>query len=350
VRRVQLIEAGAHDGQLALDILRWLCVHQPARLDRVEYVILEASARRRAWQERKLAEFPHSVRWIVDFRELSRLKQPGQIEAQLAAETQPPQDALYQIIFANELLDAFPVHRLGWDARRGTWFEWGVTVDQEQFAWTRMEPNRPQSTVHSLEPQPRSWLARSPERLLEEVGWLKGGLDSKEFGLLTAALPDGYTIEVCPAATQWWDKAARALSRGKLLTFDYGFGADELFQPERSWGTLRGYDRHRVSLDVLARPGDQDLTTHVNFGAVQTAGEAAGLVTECFERQGSFLTRIAAQGWINAASDTGWTAAQKRQFHTLTHPEHLGRCLRVLVQSRPGDQGAGGDSATRDAE
>jgi SAM-dependent MidA family methyltransferase len=305
-------------------------------LDGVEYVILEGSARRRAWQERKLAEFPHSVRWIADFRELSRLNQPNHVEAQLAGETQAPQDAPYRIIFANELLDAFPVHRLGWDARRGAWFEWGVTVDQEQFAWIRMEPNRPQS-------EPRSRLDQSPERLLEEAGWLKGGLGSKEFGLLTAILPDGYTIEVCPAATQWWDKAAKALYWGKLLTFDYGFGADEVFQPERSGGTLRGYRGHRVSRDVLARPGEQDLTAHVNFGTVQTAGEATGLVTESFESQGTFLTRIATQGWTNAAGETEWTAAQKRQFHTLTHPEHLGQCLRVLVQSRLGDQGVGGD-------
>jgi hypothetical protein len=29
-----------------------------------------------------------------------------------------------------------------------------------------------------------------------------------------------------------------------------------------------------------------------------------------------------------------WTSAQARQFQTLTHPEHLGRAFRVLVQSR----------------
>ena len=29
-----------------------------------------------------------------------------------------------------------------------------------------------------------------------------------------------------------------------------------------------------------------------------------------------------------------WTPERTRQFQTLTHPEHLGRSFRVLVQSR----------------
>ena len=138
------------------------------------------------------------------------------------------------------------------------------------------------------------------------------------------------------------------------MTIDYGLTADELFSPSRTRGTLRAYFRHRASDDILANVGEQDLTAHVNFSAIQTAGESAGLTTESFPTQPQFLTRIlektlkdksfgelvASKRLVSPKSDgggseDGWTSAQARQFQTLTHPEHLGRAFRVLVQLRP---------------
>ena len=151
---------------------------------------------------------------------------------------------------------------------------------------------------------------------------------------LLEVLPDGFTTELCPAAEQWWRTAALALGCGKLLTFDYGLSAEEFFMPERKDGTARGYHHHRLSSDVLAHPGEQDITAHVNFTAIQTAGESAGLRTDAFLTQAQFLTSIAARMWKDEASFGDWTPERTRQFQTLTHPEHLGRSFRVLVQSR----------------
>ena len=105
-------------------------------------------------------------------------------------------------------------------------------------------------------------------------------------------LPDGYTIETCPAAENWWREAAGILERGKLMTIDYGLTAEELFSPDRLRGTLRAYFRHHASDDILANVGEQDLTAHVNFSAIQAAGESVGLRTEMFSTQSQFLTRI----------------------------------------------------------
>jgi SAM-dependent MidA family methyltransferase len=118
-------------------------------------------------------------------------------------------------------------------------------------------------------------------------------------------------------------------------------------------GTLRAYFRHHAGDDLLANVGEQDLTAHANFSAIQAAGESVGLRTEMFSTQSQFLTRIlektlreksfgelvASKRLVSPKSDGGgsedrWTPAQARQFQTLTHPEHLGRAFRVLVQSR----------------
>jgi SAM-dependent MidA family methyltransferase len=118
-----------------------------------------------------------------------------------------------------------------------------------------------------------------------------------------------------------------------LMTIDYGLTVNELILPDRTRGTLRAYFRHHASDDVLANVGEQDLTAHVNFSAIQAAGESAGLKTDSFQTQSQFLTQVLGKGLL-ADSFGQWTPAQARQFQTLTHPEHLGRAFRVLVQSR----------------
>ena len=276
----QIVEAGAHDGKLAADILHWLQRHRPELFAEIEYVILEPSPHRQSWQAETLKDFAPRVRWFSGFD---------------AAAVAP----FTGVIFSNELLDAFPVHRFGWDAAAKTWFEWGVTLAGEKFVWAK--------------------------------------LANSEFGIrnleLEAVLPDGYIVETSPVAENWWRTAAGFLANGKLLALDYGLAADELFSPARRSGTLRAYHRHRVSDDLLANAGEQDLTAHVNFSAIQKVGEAAGLRTENFLTQPQFLTHILAAA-VKDKSFTGFDTKQVRQFQTLTHPEHLGRAFRVLVQAR----------------
>jgi SAM-dependent MidA family methyltransferase len=297
-----LVEAGAHDGQLARDILTWLQLNRPELLDQIEYWIIEPSARRQEWQGETLREFAPRVRWFDSLKSISSPNPKSEIR----------NPTLSVVIFSNELLDAMPVHRFGWDAVKKTWFEWGVAVDGEKFVWARI---------------PDTLAPRNGER-----AGARGAFENLPPELL-AVLPDGYTIETCPAAESWWREAAGILERGRLMAIDYGLTAEELFSPGRLHGTLRSYFRHHASDDLLANVGEQDLTAHVNFSAIQAAGESVGLRTEMFSTQSQFLTRILEKSSkVHSLGD--WTAIQARQFQTLTHPEHLGRAFRVLVQSR----------------
>lgn len=286
--RMQIVEVGAHDGKLALDILGWMQVQRPGLFEAMEYWLIEPSARRREWQEKTLAGFGGKVRWAGDISQLPR--------------------SMSRIHFCNELLDAFPVHRLGWDAQARCWFEWGVDWEADRFVWRRMPGALPLEQDASC-------------------GWLlAAGLEN--------VLPNGYTVEVSPAAVQWWRDAASALGHGRLLCLDYGLLEDEVFNPGRIHGTLRAFRRHRHAEDILADPGEQDLTAHVHFSTLKQAGESVGLATERLVSQAQFLTGIAAQAWADPASFGPWTPQRTRQFQTLTHPEHLGRAFRVLIQAR----------------
>jgi SAM-dependent MidA family methyltransferase len=299
---LRIVEAGAHDGTLARDLLTWLREHEPTLFARLEYCLVEPSPRRQAWQRRTLAEFERKVCWFSSFASLRSDATFPPVTRHSSLVT----PEMCGVIFANELLDAMPVRRLGWDANARAWFEWGVALDGERFVWARM----------AQVPSPSLHPSSAPD--------------------LLAVLPDSFTTEVCPAATEWWLEAASVLGRGKLLTLDYGLAAEEFLAPQRRGGTLRAYRQHRVSGDVLGAPGAQDLTAHVNFTAIQAAGEASGLVTDTFSTQAQFLVRIAEQTWRNKEGFGEWNTKRLRQFKTLTHPEHLGRSFRVLVQSRAG--------------
>jgi len=275
---VQCVEAGAHDGRLAFDILESLEDSEPKLFARLQYWIIEPSPARRQVQQGTLARFSN-IRWF---------ESPAEIR-----------ERVHGVFFSNELLDAMPVHVFRWNTAAHNWSEMGVGVSGEMFVWTPL----PSPTV-------------TPPKLPDE---------------LLAVLPEGYTVELSASATQWWGDAASAIASGQLMTIDYGGTFEELLSPGRTSGTLRAYSRHRVGQDVLENPGEQDITAHVNFSEIRCTGEVAGLKTEIFTTQSQFLTTIARELWTRTGS---WPQQQVRQFQTLTHPEHLGRPFRVLVQSR----------------
>ncbi len=288
---VDLVEAGAHDGRLAADLLGWLVSHRPELYPRLRYTLLETSPTRQSWQQRRLEEFAGQVQWRRDVADLAT-------------------EGIRGVLFSNELLDAFPVHRLGFDAKERSWFEWGVGWREDRFVWERLGP--------------------VSVCLVEEMEFAKLVMPAE----LLAVLPDGFTVELSPTARRWWKSAAASLAQGWLLTLDYGLTAEELFHPQRADGTLRAYHQHHLNPDALAHPGRQDLTAHINFTQLQHAGEQAGLRTSGLFSQTEFLTLIARQTWKSSSGFGEWTPAVVRQFQTLTHPNHLGRAFKVLMQER----------------
>lgn len=282
VTSYQCVEAGAHDGRLAFDILEALEESEPKLFPKVQYWIVEPSRARRDIQQQRLERF-RNVRWFASLAEL-----PGRVQG---------------IIFSNELLDAMPVHVFRWNAVEQHWDELGVGVAGDQLIWTEL-----------------SWASIGKPRLPRE---------------LLSVLPDGYLVELSLEAIRWWRDAAMTLASGKLMTIDYGATLDELLSPSRIRGTLRAYSGHRLVEDVLKNPGEQDITAHVNFSEIRRIGQLSGLKTETFTTQERFLHGIARELWSQRGL---WTPQQARQIQTLTHPEHLGRPFQVLVQGVEGER------------
>ena len=280
----QILEAGAHDGQLADDILTSLASLEPDFLDHLEYIILEPSAGRQARQTQTLAKHEKNVRWIKDWNEA-------------------PEDGVNGVIFSNELLDAMPVDQVGWDAETSHWFEWRVALDGDRFARVRgpvVEPSDLPPLVQPFRPD-----------------------------------DDAFTLEVRNESFRWWRAAAKALHAGCLLTLDYGLEFEEYTAPDRKHGTLRAYRDHQLVTDIFDSPGEQDLTAHIDLTELRSIGVHAGLNTDPPLSQGRWLNRMLARMQQESTPFPEWTSKRLRQFQTLSHPDHLGEKFRVLCQRKP---------------
>ena len=132
-----------------------------------------------------------------------------------------------------------------------------------------------------------------------------------------------------------WRTVCNSLKRGRTLVVDYGMAEREFFDPPRENGTLRGYHRHRQVDDVLADPGEVDITASVNFTRVERMAEVGGLEVAPLARQSQYLVRLFEQTLERPELFPEWTPERIRQFQTLVHPEHLGHSFKVLECSRP---------------
>jgi len=114
---------------------------------------------------------------------------------------------------------------------------------------------------------------------------------------------------------------------------DYGYRGAELYGPRHRRGTLLAYHRHRATEDYLLRVGEQDLTAHVNFSALEEQARALGLRSLLFTTQDRFLL---ASGILEGIPEDGSPRSVKRrlQVKQLVHPEGMGRIFKVLLLAK----------------
>jgi SAM-dependent MidA family methyltransferase len=280
--RFWIIEQGAHDGQLACDILEWCRAETPAFFETIRYAIVQSTGALSMLQ--KCAPEPALLAHITWFENLDAL-----------AQEKPT-----GVFFSNELVDAFPVRSIV--LRSGQWLEQHVQFREDTFRWIDLPIADP------------------------------------ELADAIAALPlppiDGYTTEINLRARHWIAGVARALERGYVLTIDYGHPAALYYADFRTSGTLTAFVRHHGIDDVLAEPGMRDITAHVDFTALAQAGEKAGLTTLGFLDQQRFLMGVAHDELSGAEGPRLNIQKNLRAWNTLTHPEHLGANFFALLQAK----------------
>jgi SAM-dependent MidA family methyltransferase len=279
-----IFEAGAAGGEFAYGILNTLRAKYPDVFSATSYVIDEVSPATRRRAAERLAEFAERLtfRRLV---EIDNLAQAG-------------------ICFSNELIDAFPVHRV--IMRHGGLSELCVGLNQDNFAWVERDP----------EQRVAEYCRRVDLRLSE-----------------------GQMAEINLEAEEFIARAAGLFQRGFLITVDYGAERNELLEsPDRFAGTLRAFHRHHLIDNVLARPGEQDLTTTVDWTQIKEAGGRAGLQTIRLERLDHFLLSEGLAGLLSEMLSHTPDHVEALRLSTgareMILPEGLAASFQVLVQEK----------------
>ena len=114
------------------------------------------------------------------------------------------------------------------------------------------------------------------------------------------------------------------------MAFDYGKSLRELAE-ETPGGTARAYSRHTQSNDLLAQPGEQDITCHVCWDWLAAALATGGFVAPRVDSQEAFFIHHAAD-FIAAttAAEAARLSQRKLALLQLLHPAHLGQKFQVL--------------------
>ncbi len=296
-----VVEQGAGDGWLMADVARWVAAFDADFAAAARFGIVEPFGPLADAQRATLARVAPeaAVAWSRDL--------PAS-----------PFGAGVGVLFGNELLDAFPVERIRF--RSGAWRRMGAAwTEHHGFQWAECGP-----------------LDAETARLAAVYG---------------VPRVEGFETELHPATEHWARDACAALRMGVVLVMDYGYEAAEYYRPERNRGTLRAYRGQVVREDVLAEPGEQDITAHVNFSILARAATASGAALAGFTDQHRFLTALAADALRGMGDLDGTRAVEARAFsgawRTLAHPGWFGGAFKVAAVARgfPANQPLAGFTA-----
>jgi len=284
--RFTIVEEGAEDGQMAIDILTALLDESIEAAGCIRYVIVEPIPRK---QQQQRARFGpgvlEKVSWVTGIDEL---------------------EAVTGAFISNELVDSMPVHIVAYCDDQ--WWELLVDFSANDFFFVPAKVESPE-LVHALERIPLP---------------------------LTAP----YRTEVNLAAAHWIRAISARLEQGFVLIADYGFPRDEYYKPERTEGTLSCYSRHRRSYNPLELPGERDITAHVDFTSLSEAAAKASFTVAGYTDQHHFMVGagesrlLVFEKAVETGEGTSARAAFLGPFRTLMHPGTMGMAFKFLLLTK----------------
>jgi SAM-dependent MidA family methyltransferase len=286
IQEFTIVEMGAGKGYLALDVLDSIKRDQPEFYSNLNYLIVEISRALILEEKTMLKDHLHKISFLSSISEIGNEEVAG-------------------VFISNELLDSFPFHRLRYI--KNNFQEIYVSLRNDEFA----------EILDSL-----------------STTELKTYIDRYDLEFM-----EGQEIEINLNAKQWLLNASRILSKGFLLTIDYGFKAPELFNPIRKKGTYMCFYKHEANENPYAHIGEQDITAHVDFSNLVLVGNDGGLETVNYTTQGQFLIDWGILDIIERDIKEIQTNDIKYQkdilaIKNLFLPELMGGKFKVLIQAK----------------
>jgi SAM-dependent MidA family methyltransferase len=271
-------EIGAGNGRFAKAFLQeWSeSIHKP-----IEYIIVESSPYHRKLQ-RELLGSDFSITQVENLDEIK---------------------AFEGMIFSNELFDAFPVHVI--EKSNGELFEVMIGCQNEKLYEERIPLTN--DAIHTF---------------IEEND---------------LHLNENQRIEIPLLMGDMLKKISMTLSKGIVMTADYGYSKEEWQEPQRAKGSLRGYYKHQLIDDVLLHPGEMDITTHIHFDSLIEKGEQVDLKFLAKLRQDEFLLKAGILKDLENHYDPNpfsEVSKRNRAIRSLIMPSGMSAYFHIVVQQK----------------
>ncbi len=287
------LEMGAGTGIFAKDILTYLEEKYPDFFASLNYIIVETSQGLISQQKENLKVFINKYPQKITWKNWSEIED----------------NSIIGCGFSNELIDAFPVHQVIYT--KGQLKEIYVSLSSEN---TLIE------VIDEL----------STEEILTYF-------ELNEINFSENSYPHNYRTEVNLLAKDWLTTINNKLKKGYLITIDYGYSNKKYYHPQRYQGTLKCYYQHHHHDNPYINLGLQDLTTHVNFTALELWGKELGLNQVYLTKQGLFLMALGLGDRLAKLTSEKINLQElfkKRDaLHQLIEPQGLGG-FNVLIQSK----------------
>jgi len=201
------------------------------------------------------------------------------------------------VFYSNELVDAFPVHRV-----------------------IRMNGELKELYVKEIE----GALRFNPGEL--STPELQKFLDN-----INLSVTETQIVDINLDLRRWIEAMAEKIGKGVMVTIDYGFEAPMLYQSYRRDGTVTCYHNHTQNNDFFERIGYQDITAFVDFTSLSLYGSEKGLEPMAFMPQWLYLVQSGILDEIEAAE----TDLAKASVKSLIMPEGgFGTNFQVFVQGK----------------
>ncbi|WP_052350279.1 class I SAM-dependent methyltransferase [Paenibacillus gorillae] len=288
---IEVWEWGAGTGRLSRQLLD-VWAGEPAEKRPRRYGIVEDHPSHRksasALCSEMAMELLHQPLQVIDSNQAMRQEKLGYSDESV-------------LIIANELLDAFPVHRV--ELHRGELMELGVSISPKgEFHYVYMPLS---------DSRLRSWLEQDGVKLAE-----------------------GQQTELNLAAAEWLDALYERIHRGRVIILDYGHEASEYTALHRMKGTLLCYSGHQASDDPFRRIGEQDITAHVPYTSVRRTAAERGWREAFYGTQKQFLIDNGVFELLqNDASNDPFseTAKRNRAVRQLLLSDGMSETFKVLI-------------------
>lgn len=265
-------ELGPGRGTLVDDILRSLKKISPECFKAAQWHLIETSASLRQIQQQKLASHNVCASWHESLEEL------------------PP---LPLLLIGNEVLDALPIQQ--WVKKGDKMYERKITTTAEG-----------------------------------ELAFTLSPCGAASFGHHTTLLPQGKILETAPERAALVQDISQHLHSfgGMALFIDYGTN-----QP--AYGdTLQALSHHNYS-DIFAAPGEDDLTSHVDFFTLAQALKEKGTLSY-IQTQANFLFALGAQQRAQRLCQEQKSEIKQKivaDLERLTSPQQMGQLFKAFCFS-----------------